>query len=467
MQIRKNTKAFKTILEIVTKLQDRGDREKFIRLYITKAGHSINDRINVEAIEGGAGPFYDMNYQTVLGNLKSSNHQLHHSEDTPGIYFFHTSSNKVWDENPFEFDEAIKKEFAPLAELPIMRKKEKADKYVFPAPATILSRPAKNEKGKSVKVQQTVHKGPKQPDYKLKHNIEFSNLERVIFRQPLVTKKDILDYYNQIADYILPYLKDRPQLIRLQEAGGRTASYASLKSLAQGHKEALPDWIQTTHALKDESESLLLCNDKDHLLLYAEIGYVEFNPRHSRTKLLEYPDYIIITIDSPEAGFSKAVDVALITRDILTGLKLPSFVKTDGISGLHIYIPLDAKSDFETCKHVGEYICKLINLKIPALVALEGSEGNTFGKVALNYSVNEDGKTVIAPYSLVNGQSPNVATPLLWDELSQDIQPDQFNYQTIFKRLKQNGDPFAVLFKKKMNAQALFEMLDSNYSFLF
>jgi hypothetical protein len=173
MQIRKNTKAFKTILEIVTKLQDRADREKFIRLYITKAGQSINDRINVEGIEGGAGLFYDMNYQTVLGNLKSSNHQLHHSDDTPGIYFFHTSSNKVWDENPFEFDEAIKKEFASLAELPILRKKQKTDKYVFPAPSTILSRPTKNQKVKPEKVEQTVHKGHKQPNYKLKHSIEF------------------------------------------------------------------------------------------------------------------------------------------------------------------------------------------------------------------------------------------------------------------------------------------------------
>jgi bifunctional non-homologous end joining protein LigD len=262
-------------------------------------------------------------------------------------------------------------------------------------------------------------------------------------------------------------LKDRPQLIRLQEAGGRSVSYASLNSLAQDYREALPHWIQTASALKDKSESLLLCNDKDHLLLYAEIGYVEFNPRHSRTKLPGYPDYIIITIDSAESEFSKVVDVALIVRDVLTGLKLPSFVKTDGVSGLHIYIPLDAKSDFVTCKNVGEYICKLINLKIPALVSLEGSEGNSFGKIILNYSVNEDGRAVVAPYSLVNGQSPNVATPLLWDNLNQDIQPDQFNYQTIFKRLKQNGDPFAVLFRKKMDAQALLEMLDSNYSFLF
>src|SRR5687768_4863529 len=123
MLIRKNTKAFKTIIAIITACHDRPDREKLIRLYITKAGHSIKDRISVEGIEKEAGPFYEMNYQTVLNSLKSTNHQLYQSDDVPGIYFFHTTSNKAWDETPFELDEAIKKEFAALPELPIARKK--------------------------------------------------------------------------------------------------------------------------------------------------------------------------------------------------------------------------------------------------------------------------------------------------------------------------------------------------------
>src|SRR5687768_7756501 len=126
MLIRKNTKAFKTILEIVSVCQSRVDREKLIRLYITKAGHSVNERINVEAIQGDAALFYEMNYQSVLNNLQSPNHQLHVSDETPGIYFFHSTSNKVWDETPFEFDEEIKKEFSSLPELPVLRKKEKS-----------------------------------------------------------------------------------------------------------------------------------------------------------------------------------------------------------------------------------------------------------------------------------------------------------------------------------------------------
>src|SRR4026207_2273784 len=151
MLIRKNTKAFKTILEIITSCQTRADREKLIRLYITRAGHTIKDRINVEGIQGDSAVFYEMNYQAVLTYLQSSNHQLHQSEDIPGIYFFRSTSNKVWDEMPFEFDEAVKKEFASLPDLPVLRKKEKAEKYVFPAAESKTETKVKKEKTKTPK----------------------------------------------------------------------------------------------------------------------------------------------------------------------------------------------------------------------------------------------------------------------------------------------------------------------------
>src|SRR5688572_21446208 len=121
MQIRRNTKQFKTILAIVMECQSREDRRELVRIYITKAGHTISERINVEGIEGEAGVFYDMNYMVLLNNLNSPGHQLHLSDDTPGIYYFHNNLNKTWEEAPFEFDDAIKQEFASLPELPVTR----------------------------------------------------------------------------------------------------------------------------------------------------------------------------------------------------------------------------------------------------------------------------------------------------------------------------------------------------------
>src|ERR1044071_6581489 len=135
MQIRRNTKSFKTILEIVTTCLTRPDRRDLVRLYITKAGTSIKDRIPVEAIQGDTEFFYDLNYQSVLNNLNASSHQLYQSDDMPGIHFFH-SLNKEWDETPFEFDPKIKEIFSSLPELPTVRERSAPTELVSPTQST-------------------------------------------------------------------------------------------------------------------------------------------------------------------------------------------------------------------------------------------------------------------------------------------------------------------------------------------
>jgi len=485
MLIRKNTKAFKTILEILSACSDRPDREQLIRLYVTKAGQTIRERISVEGIEGGAGVFYEMGYQAVLGNLKSSNHQLHQSDEIPGLYFFHSSSNKVWDETPFEFDEAVKKEFASLPELPVVRKKEKAEKFVFPAPKVKPeaktekkdkkeSKPAKKkagpakENGEEKKPAKVVALWPKQPDYNLKHEIHFTGLERIIVRQAQLAKKDILNYYDKISEYLLPYLKDHPQVIHLYRDGQPGTPISSLEALKKNSPEEIPEWLETATLGKGKSqEQLLLCNDREHLLFYAQLGCLAFHPGHARIKSPDSPDYLILVIESPGYELAKAVNVAVAANEIFTGLQLPSSVKTDGASGLHVYIPLDSKSNFEASKNVAEYLCRLIGLKIPGLVTIKGSDNQSYGKVSLDYQINEPGYAVVAPYSLVINQSANVATPVRWEEVTEGLSAESFSHETIFQRLKEKGDPFEGLSKKKVNAEALLERLEENYSFLF
>ena len=484
MLIRKNTKAFKTILEIVATCRDRPDRGALIRLFITKAGDSVRERISIEGIQDEAGLFYEMNYQAVLGNLKSSNHQLCHSDEIPGVYFFHSSSNKVWDETPFEFDEVVKKEFGTLPELPVLRKKQKAEKFIFPAPKVKTeSRPArkgkshaKKEKVETKKSARVVDLWPKQPEYKLKHEIHFTGLERIAIRGAQLTKRDVLDYYNKIAEYLLPYLKDHPQLIRLHRDGQPVSVNMNIESLALNCAEEIPDWIRTAPVRKGKAqEHLLFCNDREHLLFYVQIGCLEFHAGLSRlpavasakssVKSPDSPDYIILAIESPDYELARAIDVALATKEIVTGLQLPCFVKTDGTSGLHIYIPLDSKSAFHVSTNAAEYLCKLVRLKIPDLVVLKGSNLHAHGKVTLDYLMNEPGKGVVTPYSLV-AQSANVATPLLWEEVKEGLKVEAFTHETIFKRLKE-GDPFETLFRKKASADSLLEKMEENYAFLF
>jgi bifunctional non-homologous end joining protein LigD len=491
MLIRRNTKAFKSILEIVESCRDRADREDLIRLYITRAGDTIGERIPIEGIEGDKSLFYDMTFQTVLGNLRSSDHQLYQSDDVRGIYFFHSSSNKTWDETPFEFDDQVKKAFASVDEPPVTRKKEKAEKFAIP---TAKTEPAKKsgttatkekkhparekaarskgesakEKSEPVKERRIEIKAPVQPAYKLRRDIHFTGLDRIAYRQPQLTKRDVLDYYNNISEYLLPWLKDRPQIIHIQRDGNRGSANADLESLRQNSALDVPAWVQTTTVKTGRHEQqLLLINDREHLLLYVELGCLEFFPCHSRIKSIDSPDYIVIAIESPEYELAKAIDVALAAREIFDGLHLPSFAKTDGASALHIYIPLDSKSGFDAARDTAGYLCKLIRIKAGDRAVVKGGPDDVYGKVTLDYLLNDKGKAVIAPYSLAANSSATVATPLLWEDLTEQLSAGSFNHVTTMKKLKDDGDPFDAFYKKKENADALLERMEANYGFLF
>lgn len=467
MLIRKNTKAFKTILKLVSDCQARPDREKLIRLYITKVGHSIEERIGVESIQDESSLFYEMNYQAVLNNLKSANHQLHVSDHPQGIYFFH-SANKTWDETPFEFDEAIKKEFSALPDFPAVRKKEIAAKFVLPKSKQTPSNPGGLKKKESVekKKQETNRdKRPSQPDFKLHHQFEFTDLEKIIFRQPKMDKRDVLKYYDQVAGYILPYMKDRCLWTKNHSNPIQPPLQMTVKTFFDNREVAKPSWIQTaTIRDEDDTHQMLLCNDKDHLLYYIEMGCVAFSAAPSRTKHISSPDFLVIAMEGPD--LTKTREVVLAAKQILDGLQLPSGIKTDANAGLQVYIPVSS-SEFDVVSNAAEYICKLIRLKMPDLITLKENGDYAYGKVSLDFSLNNIKQGLIVPYSLVMGDNPLVATPLQWEELENVLRLQDLNATTIFKRLKDTGDPFATISRKKVNAETLLEKLEQNYGFLF
>jgi DNA ligase D-like protein (predicted polymerase) len=457
MQIRRNTKSFKTILGIVTTCHTRPDRRELVRLYITKAGTSIKEGIPVEAIQGDTEFFYDLNYQSVLNNLNASTHQLHQSDDTPGIYFFHSLS-KDWDETPFEFDPKVKEIFSSLPELPAVRERSAPKEFVSPTQSTPTPKKQKEQKQPTIVKQpiMVVNRGPKQPDYKLKHEIIFTDLDKVVFRQENLDKKDVLDHYNKIAEYLLPYLKDRPHLVKQQNDSGPNVPRKNIGSLPNRSRLDVPHWVDADQ---------FLSNDKEHLLYCVEAGCVEFDPLTTRKRSPGSPDHLVIGVDSG-SEFGKAIEAANVLHEVLEGLYLPSFVKTDGVSGFHVYIPLDPGGSFGTTASLAEFICKLVRLKVPGLVALEGSAENSYGKVTLDHLLNNEGVGVVAPYSLVAGSPANVATPLGWDEVREGLRMDDFNHKTIFDRLKKVGDPFEGMMKKKVNAEEVLTRLEENYLFL-
>lgn len=467
MLIRRNTKAFKTIQVILTACEKRQDRKELVRVYITKAGESINERIDAASIKGQGDLFYEMTFQSVLGNLDSSNHQLHESDETSGVYFFRRGSNTSWDETPFEFDTRVKTEFSDINDLPAVRKKESSAAYVIPGAAT--KEKAGGEKKKQKKEEKPLpdkEKVPKakpaekQPDYKLKNLITFTNLQNLAWSGSDMTKHEVLDYYYKVSDLLIPHLRDRELSTRLVDRPSEVIPL-TVDAMEMRYVE-LPDWfhLQRIKGAPDK----ILCEDRDHLLFLVQNGCREFYASPARIKSGR-PDYIVFQIDSPDFDLSKAAIVAKEAEVILNALLMKPLIKVDGKSGVHVYIPLDAKSDFDDAESVGEYVCKLLHLKLRDQVALGGGDGYAYGKVTLDYKLQYE-THFIAPWSLAMGDSVRYCAPLTPADLSPDVSQDDFTPDVIIKK-KPLQDPFEKIKTKKVNATAMLDMLKKYYAFLF
>lgn len=470
MLIRRNTKAFKAIHEIVESCQRRADRDKLIRLYITRAGQRVHDRISIEGMGDQAALFYEMTYQTLLNNLTSPNHQLHLSDEVPGLYFFHSHAISSWDQTPFEFDEAINEIFAAVPDRPAVRKPEKVKKaapsFAVPRLAAAAERKKNGEKKKKKELPHVAKETREvQPDFRLKQAIAFSHLDQMVYRNAGVSKLDVLNYYHEIAPYILPFLKNRPLWVRREADHRGAAVELSVDGLLQGDRQHLPSWINVAKEGEGQgSREFLLCNDREHLLYYVELGCLEFCIAHATLRNPDTPDYLVIELDSPDSDPEKVVPIAHGALEVCDGLRLPVFVKSDGVTGLHFHIPLDKKSTFAAARDVAQFLCRLFGLKLGDSISLKGY---AHGKVSVDYTTNEAGKAVVAPYSLLAGQGATVAVPLHRDEFRQSFGPDQYNVRTVQKKLAQAGDPFERLFARKINGDELLDDLRKNYSFLF
>jgi len=287
--------------------------------------------------------------------------------------------------------------------------------------------------------------------------VEFSNLDKVFWPKEKYTKGDVIEYYNSIADYILPYLKDRPQSLL------RTPNGISKPGFFQKNVEGqVPDWIKTRKLKSkstDESITYLLCQDRDTLLFLANWGCIELNPWSSRVGNLNNPDYIIFDLDPNEADMKKIVKTALTLKEILDMLKVPAYVKTSGGKGIHVFIPVLPKYSYNQTREFSHLVSQMVLKKLPKIVSLERSPSKRKGKVYLDFLQNGKGKTMASIYSLRPREGANVSTPLDWDEINDKLKITDFNIKTLQKRLEEKGDLWANFFDDAIDLKSILERI--------
>ncbi len=288
--------------------------------------------------------------------------------------------------------------------------------------------------------------------------VEFTNLDKIFWPKEKITKGDVVRYYDSIADYILPYLKDRPQSLRRTPDGIKSEGFFQ-KNVAG----MVPKWIKTKK-IKSESASApvewLLCQDRETLLFLANYGCIELNPWSSRVGSLEHPDYIIFDLDPKGAPLKHIVATALELKKVLDQLNVPAYIKTSGGNGLHVFIPVKPKYSYEQTRDFSHLISQMVHRALPKITSLERMPDKRKGKVYLDFLQNGKGKTMASIYSLRPREGAGVSTPLEWDEIDESLELGRYNIHTIADRLKEKGDLWRDFFDRAIDLKQLLQNLE-------
>lgn len=289
------------------------------------------------------------------------------------------------------------------------------------------------------------------------HILKFNNLSKVFWPQDNVTKRDLLNYYYQLAPYILPYLKNRPQsLNRFPNGIGGQSFYQ------KDVTKTAPDWIKKFPYRTSQGidKNFLVVQDEADILWMANLGAIEMNPWNSTIYKPDYPDWCIIDIDPTEKNsFNQVIETAQITKKVLDSLQLPSYCKTSGSSGMHIYIPLGAQYTYAECQLLGRKIATQVHLILPDLTSINRYTKERKGKIYVDFLQNRPKATLAAPYSVRPKPGAPVSTPLAWEEVKPGLLPTKFTLKTILERVKSEGDLFRQVLGKGINLKKALKTL--------
>ena len=283
--------------------------------------------------------------------------------------------------------------------------------------------------------------------------LSLANLEKNLYPAPGFTKAQILEYYRQMARFILPHLQDRALTFK-RYPEGVDQDYFFEKRCPPHH----PAWVKTAQVLQDDGESRTVClvSDLATLMWVENLASLELHVPLARTGSPETPDALVFDLDPGEpANILTCARVALIIRDLLLPLQLTGYVKTSGQKGLHVYVPLNRpEATFEDTKTFTRAVAEIMQKNYPDLVTAKMAKELRQGRVFINWSQNDAKKTMICVYSLRAREKPYVSFPLAWRELEelagrQDPEKLQIIQGEAVARAEKQGDLFQEVLKKQ------------------
>jgi len=316
--------------------------------------------------------------------------------------------------------------------------------------------------------------------------VELTNLGKVFWPEKGYTKADLIEYYMKIGPAILPHLRDRPVTLRRFPNGIRGESFY------QKDYPDPPDFVTIVHIHSESGGDTMaapVCNNLETLLWLAQLANIEMHTWFSRItpmrksegtgragtafsdsaeglrdSVLNRPDYVVFDIDpylfpdnklpqrkgekDPDysrRGFDAAREAAFLVRDLLKGLKLDSFVKTSGKTGLHVFVPIVRRYTYEQVHEFAKTVTQYLEGQHPKKLTTAWAAAKRVGKVFLDYNQNRLGATLASAYSLRPTPEATVAVPVTWKELEAGFDPLDFTLKTVPDLMKKRKDPWRDL----------------------
>ena len=289
------------------------------------------------------------------------------------------------------------------------------------------------------------------------HELKFTNLSKIFWPKEKYTKRDMLNYYYQVAPILLPYLKDRPQSMNRYPNGINGKSFYQKDITGKA-----PAWIKMEPYTTGEGENknFLVPEDESAILYMANAGAIEMNPWNSTIHDPDNPDWCLIDLDpSDKQGFDVVIKVAQATKEVLDSIGVVGYPKTSGSTGIHIYIPLGAKYTYDQCQMFGRIIATQVNNMLPEITSIERLTKARNNKLYVDFLQNRPKATLAAPYSLRPKPGAPVSMPLYWEEVKKGLQITDFTISNAIDRIKREGDIFKPVLGKGIDLKKILAML--------
>ena len=277
--------------------------------------------------------------------------------------------------------------------------------------------------------------------------VRLTNLKKIFWPALGVTKGDLLQYYADVSDVLLPHIKDRAMVMK-RYPHGISGDFFFMKRTPQPQ----PEWLQTCSITHGSGNVIAfpMINDLAALLWVINLGCIDLNQWYARCDDVDRPDYLHFDLDPGSAPFSAVRDVALIVRDGLQGVGMPCYAKTSGSKGVHVYVPIVRGPVQKAVWTFAKAFAQTVATNYPALATAEYRvEKRPPGRVLVDYNQNAWGRTLASIYSVRPTPRATVSAPVTWDEIEAGCDIDDFRIDNVQRRIDKLGDLWQPLLASK------------------